>query len=205
MTEAKDISMATEEVENPAPVKANPSNPASTPRKRGRKKASENDTTTNGEDNEGTPTKKGKTEKAKAGRGSKKGANNLGPIPTTLEAASILDKMILRMRDDENRGWADITSAWTAMTGTQIGSTTLRMRYTTMKTNFVSISGSDEARLIKFKKEIEDRFEQEKWHKISESIEADGGSKYPLAALQKKYKELSKNSNGAEPVSNNEE
>jgi hypothetical protein len=42
------------------------------------------------------------------------------------------------------------------------------------------------------KKEVEDKFEQEKWHKVGEAIEADGGQKYPATALQKKFKELAK-------------
>lgn len=46
------------------------------------------------------------------------------------------------------------------------------------------------------KKEIEDKFEVEKWQKIAGSIESKTGNKYPSSAVQKKYKELNKKSNG---------
>lgn len=42
------------------------------------------------------------------------------------------------------------------------------------------------------KKEIEDKFENEKWHRVSEAIETAGGGKFPPAALQKKFKEINK-------------
>lgn len=47
------------------------------------------------------------------------------------------------------------------------------------------------------KKEVEDKFVQEKWHRIADGIQADGGKKYAVATLQKKFKELSKQNNGA--------
>jgi hypothetical protein len=55
---------------------------------------------------------------------------------------------------------------------------------------------SQEERLLKLKKEIEDKFENEKWYRIAEAIENDGGEKYPPAALQKKFKELQKKMSG---------
>jgi alpha-mannosidase len=57
----------------------------------------------------------------------------------------------------------------------------------------INTNWPQEARLLRLKKEIEDKFEQEKWHRIVEAIKSDGGEKYPIAALQKKFKELSKN------------
>ncbi|KAF9895044.1 hypothetical protein FE257_004672 [Aspergillus nanangensis] len=152
-----------------------------TPKKRGRPKKT---TTDEMAESDGSPTKKSKTPTP-----SKK---SCGPIPTSLENATVTDRMILRMRDDEGRGWGDITKAWIDTTGINVGGSTLRMRYTTMKANFVSITNEDESRLLKAKKDVEDKFEQDKWHKIAESIKADGGMKYPHAALQKKFKELSK-------------
>lgn len=53
-----------------------------------------------------------------------------------------------------------------------------------------------EPRLLQKKKEIEERFEVEKWQKIADGIEEIGGGKYPAAAVQKKYKEMVKNGNG---------
>lgn len=47
------------------------------------------------------------------------------------------------------------------------------------------------------KKEIEDKFEVEKWKKIADSIESKTGNKYPSTAVQKKYKDLSKKSSVA--------
>lgn len=53
-----------------------------------------------------------------------------------------------------------------------------------------------EPRLFQSKKEVEERFEQEKWRKIADSIEAKGGCKYPSSVVQKKFKELTKKGNG---------
>ena len=50
--------------------------------------------------------------------------------------------------------------------------------------------------LLKLKKEIEDRFEVEKWQKIADGIATTRGNKYSSAAVLKKYKELVKNGNG---------
>ncbi|PLN79076.1 hypothetical protein BDW42DRAFT_135066 [Aspergillus taichungensis] len=150
-----------------------------------------------------TPTKKPKTITTKAILAK---ANNispikkaLGPIPTSLDAASTADKAILRMRDDEGLGWKEITAEWCKLTGvtTAVGLSTLRMRYQTMKANFVGFTADDELRLLEHKKQIEQRFEVEKWSRISEAIVADGGAKYASASLQKKFKQLA----NAAPVS----
>ncbi|KAF7595270.1 hypothetical protein BBP40_006770 [Aspergillus hancockii] len=164
-----------------------------TPTKRRRK------STTNG-DASPSPTKK---PKASPAAGQSRG-KSLGAIPTSFESAGLADKMILRMRDEEGRNWGDITKAWSLLTGNTVGNSTLRMRYTTMKANFVEIGEADEERLIRLKKEVEDKFEQEKWHRIVEAIEADGGQKYPVPALQKKFKELAKK-NGLHDLIKDEE
>ncbi|KAL4892434.1 hypothetical protein BDV59DRAFT_202576 [Aspergillus ambiguus] len=184
--EVTDISVKTEE-DTPSHPKA-PSNDTlepttPTPKKRGRKKATTPATPADEEMNEEAFSKKAKSTPSK---------KSLGPIPTSLEAAGMTDRMIIRMRDQENRNWTDITKAYVEHTGVQVGGSTLRMRYTTMKANFASISEDDVARLLKFKKEIEDKFEQEKWHRVADAIEGDGGAKLPPAALQKKYKEVLK-------------
>jgi len=49
--------------------------------------------------------------------------------------------------------------------------------------------------MFQAKKEIEERFETEKWQKIADWIEANGGSKYPPATVQKKFKALTKKPN----------
>ncbi|KAL4876643.1 hypothetical protein BJY04DRAFT_222820 [Aspergillus karnatakaensis] len=115
----------------------------------------------------------------------------LPPIPTLLANAGTEDRLILRLRD-EGRPWSEINSTFIATTGIKVGQSTLRMRYTAMKANFAGISGEDETRLLRLKKEIEDKFETEKWHRIVDAIVQDGGEKYPPAALQKKFRELSK-------------
>ncbi|KAE8354114.1 hypothetical protein BDV28DRAFT_147434 [Aspergillus coremiiformis] len=158
------------------------SHPASTPTKRGKKPAAANS-------ENATPTKKPKA------AGSSPSKKSLGPIPTSFDTAGVPDKMILRMRDEEGKNWTEINESWMKITGIKVGTSTLRMRYTTMKANFVEISVADEGRFLRLKREVEERFQQEKWHKIAEAIEADGGRKYPVPALQKKFKELAKKDN----------
>lgn len=46
--------------------------------------------------------------------------------------------------------------------------------------------------LLQKKKEVEEKFETEKWVKISEVMEAECSKKYPPGALQKKFKEVTK-------------
>jgi hypothetical protein len=58
-------------------------------------------------------------------------------------------------------------------------------------------------RLLRLKKEIEDKFESEKWARISEAIVTDGGAKYPTAALQKKFKQLDKDGVSAASIAAN--
>ncbi|KAL4775943.1 hypothetical protein BDW60DRAFT_177209 [Aspergillus nidulans var. acristatus] len=148
----------------------------------------------------GTPSKKSKKDAeivAGNGAGTPEGGTaaraTLPPIPTSLATAGEMDRMILHLRDEEKQPWTQINRLFTEKTGIRVGSTTLRLRWSTMKANFVGITVEDEARLLRLKKEIEDKFEQEKWHRIVEAIKSDGGEKYPIAALQKKFKELSKN------------
>lgn len=50
------------------------------------------------------------------------------------------------------------------------------------------------------KKDIEEKFEIEKWQKIAAGIEARCGQKYPATAIQKKYKQLSKRVNTVEQL-----
>ncbi|KAK2756800.1 hypothetical protein FQN54_005246 [Arachnomyces sp. PD_36] len=166
-----------------------PATPSKTP-KRGRKKAD------GGADGE-TPTKKKRATPAKAtgGKSLKVGAR---PMPTSWDNASPEDRMMLRMKDEEGKGWAEIREAWNAMTGESVGGSTLSGRYGRIKANFVVFRKEDEAHLLKAKKEIEDKFETDKWHRIADAIEGAGGNKYPPAAVQKKFKELQKNGGATE-------
>lgn len=45
--------------------------------------------------------------------------------------------MIIRMKEVEGKPWADIRKALEDITGTNLGRSTLQIRYTRMKANFV--------------------------------------------------------------------
>ncbi|OAX77441.1 hypothetical protein ACJ72_08260 [Emergomyces africanus] len=201
--EIKDIKEEdTEDAENGNDVngdgeKGNPNGKktTATPRKRGRKPISGK---ANGEEDaneDESPTKKQRTpaKGAKGGASGDKGKAGARPMPTSYENATPEDKMLLRMKDDENKSWAEIRQAWEEMTGEKVGGSTLCGRYGRMKANFVVFTPEDEARLLRFKKEIEDKFENEKWHSVSKAIGSAGGNTYPPAAVQKRFKELNRN------------
>lgn len=59
------------------------------------------------------------------------------------------------------------------------------------------LTKAKEDRLLQARKEVEEKFESEKWQRIADVIEAKGGNKYPNTAIQKKLKEFSKKANGA--------
>ncbi|KAJ0415736.1 hypothetical protein BJY00DRAFT_317556 [Aspergillus carlsbadensis] len=168
---------------------------SSAPSKRARKTAG--DTT--------TPTKRAK--KDRTGGPSVKGASPrkaaLPPVPASLAEAGTEDKMILNLRDVEGKSWTEITKLFIGVTGIQVGGTTLRLRHAAMKAKFVEIPEADATRLLRLKKEIEDRFESEKWVRISEAIVTEGGGKYPTAALQKKFKQLDKEGVSAATIAAN--
>jgi hypothetical protein len=75
-----------------------------------------------------------------------------------------------------------------------------RCTFSLQETNCVCVQAT---RLLRLKKEIEDKFESEKWARISEAIVADGGGKYPTAALQKKFKQLDKEGVSAASIAAN--
>ncbi|EZF28518.1 hypothetical protein H109_04304 [Trichophyton interdigitale MR816] len=161
-----------------------------TPRKRGRK-AKAGDATggaiaEEADDEAETPSKKKRATPAK-GTPSKAGKRAL---PSNFEEASEEDKMLLRMKDEENKPWNEIRSAWEKATGETVGGSTLSNRYQRIKANFTIFSSEDEAKLIQCKKGIEEKFENEKWCRIADAMEAAGGKRYPAAALQKKFKDL---------------
>ncbi|KAL6233265.1 hypothetical protein BDW75DRAFT_232089 [Aspergillus navahoensis] len=139
-----------------------------------------------------TPSKKSKKDAdtdASNGTGTSEGRTTaraaLPPIPTSLATASETGRMILRLRDEERQPWAQINRLFTEETGIKAGSTTLRLRWSTMKANFVGTTREDEARFLRVKQEIEDELEQGKWHRIVQAIQSDGGGKYSIAALQR--------------------
>lgn len=72
-----------------------------------------------------TPSKKAKVTPGKA-----------IPIATSYEAAGPEDRMIIHMKDVENRNWAEIEAAWETMTGIKPSKGSLSTRYRRLKANF---------------------------------------------------------------------
>ena len=105
-----------------------------TPRKRGRGKKQDNPGS--GEEDK-TPSKKSKSPK-------KSGPQGLGPTPMTYEEATETDKLIIRMKEVDLKGWSEIQKVVEDVTGAKVGGTsTIRMRYTRMKSNFVVFEKDD--------------------------------------------------------------
>ena len=46
--------------------------------------------------------------------------------------------------------------------------------------------------MLRAKKEVEEKFEGDKWRLIADAVESAGGKKYPVGALQKRFKEVCK-------------
>ncbi|KAJ9267191.1 hypothetical protein DTO195F2_424 [Paecilomyces variotii] len=150
-----------------------------TPRKRGRKRASET------APDSPTPVKKAKATPEKR------------TIPTSYEEAGREDRLLLQMKDKENKTWSEIREAWFGLTGVQVGGSTLSIRYARLKANFVTFTPNDCAKLFEAKKEVDDKLEQERWRMIAEGLETKTGKKFPVGAVQKKFKELVKKGNSA--------
>ena len=56
--------------------------------------------------------------------------------------------------------------------------------------NFTVIKEEDNGRLIEAKREVEDAFEKEKWHRIAEKVVSKGGDQYEGGVLARQYKKL---------------
>lgn len=145
-------------------------------------------------------------------------------MPSTHEEAVTTDRMIIPMKDVVDKNWPEIRKAVADTTGADTGNSTIRVRYTRMKEKFVIFEAEHvcitwfafvgayiiqrryELTIVyvgalffffwQIKKEIEDKFENEKWKQIANGIEARVGNKYPSSAIQKKFKEVSMNGNG---------
>lgn len=104
--------------------------PTPTSKKRSRKKNTAIDA-----DEQESPTKKTKTKSPKKTVG-------LGPIPTSYEEACDGDKLLIRMKEVDNKPWAEIKKALEEITGTNVG-TGLHVRYSRMKANFVVFEKGD--------------------------------------------------------------
>ncbi|KAI9786296.1 MAG: hypothetical protein M1835_003102 [Candelina submexicana] len=112
-------------------------------------------------------------------------------ISTNLEDASKEDKMLISMKDN-GKTWAEIRKAWKEMTGEDTGNSTLPNRYNRLKANLATFKEEDESKLLTAKAEVEKTNELEFWGKVGVAMEAAGAEKYPIKALEKKFKELQK-------------
>ncbi|KZZ87055.1 hypothetical protein AAP_06001 [Ascosphaera apis ARSEF 7405] len=110
-------------------------------------------------------------------------------VPTSLAEASEADKLLIHMKDVEGKSWPEIRKAWDSMTGEVSGVDMIRKRYKKMKTNFAVVDERDVPQLIEIKKEVETKFESEKWNRIAESLHAKGGPKYDAGVVMKLFKD----------------
>lgn len=90
-------------------------------------------------DEQGSPTKKNKT------KFPNKKSGPLGLIPTNYDEASETDRMLLRMKDSENRPWAEIGKALEKkkMIGASLKLNTVQVRYARMKANLAGFEKTD--------------------------------------------------------------
>ena len=87
----------------------------------------------NGSESPSKKTKRSPTKKAGA----------MGPIPATYEEASSEDKMLIRMREVDGKSWPEIRKKLEDITQAKIGASSLQIRYTRMKANFVVFEQDD--------------------------------------------------------------
>ena len=107
----------------------------STPCKR-TKQAVKPDPDSAGDEDAQTPSKKPKPSPGKRG-------GVLGPIPASYDDASHEDKTIMRMREGEGKSWVEIRKVLEDLTKAKIGASSLQIRYSRMKANFVVIQKGD--------------------------------------------------------------
>lgn len=88
------------------------------------------------EDTQQTPSKKPKSSPGKRG-------GVLGPIPASYDEASPQDKRMMQMREGEGKSWVEIRKVLEDLTKAKIGASSLQIRYSRMKANFVVIQKDD--------------------------------------------------------------
>lgn len=81
------------------------------------------------------------TKKSKAKSPGKK--TGLGPIPPRYDEANEEDRLIIKMREKDGQGWADIRKVIEEITGVKLGSSSLSNRYGRMKANFTVFEKED--------------------------------------------------------------
>lgn len=82
------------------------------------------------------PSKKPKSSPGKRG-------GVLGPIPASYDEASYDDKTIMQMREGDGKSWVEIRKVLEGLTKAKIGASSLQIRYSRMKANFVVIHKDD--------------------------------------------------------------
>ncbi|KAI5305769.1 hypothetical protein KEM56_003377 [Ascosphaera pollenicola] len=106
-----------------------------------------------------------------------------------MNAITEADRLMLTMKES-GAGWPYIHNAWEKKSGRKIGRSTLRKRYAALQSDTTPFSEEDANRLVKFKQEVEAKFETEKWSRIADLIVSDGGGHYTGSMLRKKHKEM---------------
>lgn len=84
---------------------------------------------------------------------------------------------------DAGSGWPAIRRAYAALDGSQHGTSTLPNRYERLKANFVLVRDEDNALIVEVKREVEEKFAEEKWGLIAEAVESRGGGGYDVSSL----------------------
>lgn len=208
---AKNISLTNASIQKEAPA---PTTPQKKPRTKKQPIDSDSAMADDNDNGNESPSKKTKRSPTK-----KTGA--MGPIPATYEEASAADKMMIRMREVDGKSWVEIRKTLEDLMQAKIGASSLQIRYTRMKANFVVFEQDDVCIFLSFpfsacflsikdrwlrteqvpvllqaKKDIEEKMEAEKWQRVADAIEEKTGNKYPSSAVQKKFKEVNKGGSG---------
>lgn len=72
----------------------------------------------------------------------------LGPIPTSYDEAGEADKVILRMKETENKTWAEIKDVLEGITGAKLVAGSIQVRYSRIKANLVVFEKEDVSCLL---------------------------------------------------------
>ncbi|KAI9819343.1 MAG: hypothetical protein M1832_004048 [Thelocarpon impressellum] len=120
-------------------------------------------------------------------------------LPGSYEEAGPEDKMLWDERQ-AGTAWSAVREQWAAITGEAVASSTLPNRIERLRANFTRLRAQDEGKLVAAVKDVEARFEFEKWGRVADVLEAEHGlGKLPPKSLEKTYKEVVKR--GVAPVS----
>ncbi|KAF2161097.1 hypothetical protein M409DRAFT_59367 [Zasmidium cellare ATCC 36951] len=110
-------------------------------------------------------------------------------IPTTFDACSEPDKLLLTLRD-AGSDWPHIRQRYTALTGEKTAPSTLPNRYNRLKSALTHLRPQDNPLLLLAKRQVETSFEAQKWELVAAVVREKGGDVYAGNVLQRKYKKL---------------